>query len=117
MKKLLLVKNDEDTIEIIEIMYQNSGYEVIKAPEQVNAGMITEINPDIIVLDHYYNDGYGTELYAEIRANEQIKHIPVLICSGHYDLDSLEKVSSANGFITKPFDTYSFLKLVDNLAL
>ena len=89
----------------------------IKAPARVNVGQVAEINPNIIILDHFYEEGYGAQLYTEIRTNPKIKHIPVLICSAHHDMEHLEKVGSANGFITKPFDLYSFMKLVDSLVI
>ena len=117
MKTLLVIENDVDTIDIIESMYENTDYKVIKALKKLSVAEVEKINPNIIVLDHLLGDGYGGDLCLAIKANPLTKHIPVILYSASHHVKELAEISCADAYISKPFDLYDFMNTVDSLAL
>ena len=116
MKRILVIENDVDYVETIELMYQNTNYEVIKSFEKLNINEITEIDPHIIILDHPDNDGAAATFCRAIKAYPSTKHIPLILCSENANIETFSKVCGADDYLLKPFDIYNFLKMVDNLV-
>ena len=117
MKTLLVIEDDVDTIDIIGSMYENTDYKVIKSLKKISVAEVAKINPNIIVIDHLLGDGFGGDLCLEIKANPSTKHIPVILYSASHHVEDLARVSCADAYISKPFDLYDFMSVVDGLAL
>jgi CheY-like chemotaxis protein len=73
--------------------------------------------PNIIVLDHLLDEGYGSDLCLLIKEHETTKHIPVILYSASHQIEQLAKISCADAYIPKPFDLFYFMEMVDKLAL
>ena len=117
MKKLLIIEDDTDIVDIIECMFDDTDYEVVKFFEKISIEQIAEINPNIIILDYYLGTELGSDICLEIKANPITGHIPVVLYSALDNLKELALDSCADGYISKPFDLYEFLGVVDRLAL
>ncbi|MBN2444391.1 MAG: response regulator [Spirochaetales bacterium] len=75
------------------------------------------VRPDIILLDLNLPKKTGVEVLNEIKANPELKTIPVVIltCSKNED-DILETYNShANCYITKPVDFNKFINVIKSL--
>jgi two-component system, chemotaxis family, response regulator Rcp1 len=70
--------------------------------------------PDLILLDLNLPKKSGREVLAEIKSDEDLKRIPVVILTVSKDEeDILESYNlHANCFITKPIDLHQFLRVV-----
>src|SRR5262245_53072517 len=73
--------------------------------------------PDLVLLDVMLPGTDGRELLAEMRANENLHGIPVVIMTGTVDPAEAAPFESLHvqGFLTKPVDLANFLKLVQEL--
>ncbi len=116
MKKVLVIENDIDTLEIVGILLENNNFEVIQSPQKRSVKEIAEINPDIVVIDYLLGDGYGNELCLEIKTNPSTKHIPVILFSASPNLEKVIETCLADAFIAKPFDLEDFLEMVNQWA-
>jgi chemotaxis family two-component system response regulator Rcp1 len=75
------------------------------------------LRPDLILLDLTLSGKDGREVLAEIKSDEELKRIPVLILAvstaeedilGAYDLH-------ANGYITKPIHLRQFVEIIKSV--
>ena len=76
---------------------------------------IKETKPDIILLDLNLPDKHGKEILQEIKADESIREIPVLIISADAmpnQINELKSIGAAN-YLTKPIEIKSFLEIID----
>lgn len=73
--------------------------------------------PDMILLDLYLPKKDGREVLMEIKADEDLKRIPVVILTSSADeKDILEAYNNyANCYITKPVDLDQFMKVVRSI--
>jgi len=73
--------------------------------------------PDLILLDLNMPRKDGREVLAEVKADEKLKHIPVLIFTvSSADQDILAAYNlQASAFITKPIDLDEFITVVKSL--
>jgi DNA-binding response OmpR family regulator len=105
MKKVLVVDDDRDLLEMVEMALTEQGFEVSTLEE--GRSFFTEIKkfaPDVILLDVFLNDADGRELCYQLKSDASLKDIPVALYSAGHMSNSTIVDSKANLYITKPFD-------------
>ena len=117
MKKLLIIEDDRDTLDVIGVILEDDNFEVVESQKRLSLQEIEQINPDIIVIDHLLNDGLGSDLCLAIKSNTNTENIPVILYSASYKIEQLALDSGADAFIAKPFDLNNFLQIVNELTL
>jgi DNA-binding response OmpR family regulator len=115
MKKLLVIENDVDTLEIIKVIFDGS-FDVITSTNRLSINEIHAISPGIILIDYSLDDCFGSEICLEIKNNQSTKHIPVILFSTNSDLEEIAHDSYADAFIIKPFELDNMIDLVNKLA-
>jgi two-component system, chemotaxis family, response regulator Rcp1 len=75
--------------------------------------------PDLILLDLNLPKKSGREVLEEIKRDEALKHIPVVILTtSQAEQDVLESYRlRANAYVTKPVDLEEFLKVLRSIEL
>lgn len=73
--------------------------------------------PDLIILDLNLPKKDGREVLAEIKSDEGLKHIPIVIMTiSQAEEDILKSYNlHANCYITKPIDLNQFIKVVKSI--
>jgi chemotaxis family two-component system response regulator Rcp1 len=73
--------------------------------------------PDLILLDLNLPRKSGREVLAEIKADERLKTIPVVVLTTSADEQDVARAYSqhANCYITKPVDLEQFLRVVHSI--
>ncbi len=103
-KKTVLIVDDEEGIrESLTGIFEDEGYEVLSAPSSEEAlKIIKERTPDIIFLDVWLPEMDGLEALSRI--NEMEKEVPVIIISGHGNIELAVKATrlGAYDFLEKP---------------
>lgn len=113
---LMLVDDSQDLLEFMkealcqdfkEIMTATSGNEALKA---LNSGRL----PDIIVSDVNMPDGNGFKMCSEIKEDENLNHIPVILLTarGEEHSQSESYRAGADAFIAKPFEVETLLEMI-----
>ena len=79
--KLILVADDEpDIVTIVEMILRSQGYDVLKAANGLEALELAERHsPDLILLDIMMPDMDGWEVHRRMKADEQLRDIPVIV--------------------------------------
>ena len=103
-KKTVLIVDDEEGIrESLTGIFEDEGYEVLSAPSSEEAlKTIKERTPDIIFLDVWLPEMDGLEALSKI--NEMEREVPVIIISGHGNIELAVKATrlGAYDFLEKP---------------
>ena len=73
--------------------------------------------PDLILLDLNLPGMDGSELLKIVKADERLRHIPVVVVTGsHVDADVRESYRlHANAYVEKPVNTQEFLEAVNSI--
>jgi CheY-like chemotaxis protein len=106
-EKILLVEDEEGTIEVEELMFKELGYSVVPARSGKEAIALYKENMtdlDLVALDMIMPEMNGKDTYDELKKiNPNIK---VLLVSGYSLNKQVEELidQGCNGFIQKPFD-------------
>jgi CheY-like chemotaxis protein len=119
MKKILIVDNDEDFLQMLDKRLTVEGYSVIKATSGADAiGLALLEQPDIIILDVLMPEMEGEEVAAKLKEFAQTKNIPVLYITALFPKADEEKYrSKTNGNIifVKPLDADKLLEHIKKL--
>jgi two-component system response regulator VicR len=110
-KRILVIDDDKDILEVLNIVFQEEGYDVILSDTGEAAEHIHIIHPDLILLDVRIEGAAkrGNEICAEIKQRYKDKKIPVILVSAETDLEMLANDCGADFYINKPFDIFQML--------
>jgi two-component system response regulator VicR len=110
-KRILVIDDDEDILEILNIIFQDEGYQVILSNTGEAANHIHEIHPNLILLDVRIvgSDKSGAEICEEIKLNYPAEELPVILVSAESDLAVIALSCGADAYIRKPFDIFDLL--------
>ena len=102
-KKILIVEDEENLMEVLEDTLLEENFEIFKAYEGSAAiDMFYEVNPDLVLLDINLPKKDGWTICKEIR-NDSNKPI-IIMTARDTELDELKGLSiGADDYITKPF--------------
>jgi two-component system phosphate regulon response regulator PhoB len=82
MKKVLVVDDDVDIRKVVSKLVEKSGYITIEAKNGVEGmGRVRENKPDLIILDILMPKESGIRMYRELKSEEALKDIPVIVLS------------------------------------
>jgi two-component system phosphate regulon response regulator PhoB len=112
LKKIIIIEDDADTLDMMEFILRDNGYAVIKANRLVSIEEFISIMPDLAILDIMLPYGFGNDICLQIKTNPKSKHIPVILYSASSNLKTLAKNSLADAYIEKPFDLNKLLEIV-----
>ena len=107
-RKVLVVDDDEDLVELIcDQLSQDGRFEIRAANNGFDAGMmVKEYRPDLIVLDVMLPDINGKEVCQRVRSDKSMHEVRIICISGMVEEDKIEELraAGANDFIKKPFE-------------
>lgn len=107
-KKVLIVDDDEEIVELIaDVLVRDGRFEIKTATSGYDAGLMTQrFRPDLILLDYMLPDVNGNIVCQSIRRNPEYEDIKIIIVSGVIKQDEIDHLlkSGAEGFIKKPFN-------------
>jgi DNA-binding response OmpR family regulator len=103
-----LVIDDEPAIRMLcRVNLQAEGIEVAEAPDGA-AGLVEarSFAPDVILLDVMMPGEDGFAVAERLRADEELRAVPILFLTARADVDDLDRIrrAGARGTITKPFN-------------
>jgi CheY-like chemotaxis protein len=112
MKSILLVDDDLDLIEIYTEFLEQLGFSITSAPDGQEAlELAPRLQPDLIITDVSMPRMNGLELCWRLRADEQLRDIPLIIHSSEVDL----LVPHGEVFLPKPCELSALITRIDQL--
>jgi excisionase family DNA binding protein len=106
-KKLLIVDDDQDLVELISEGFARDGrFDIRSVNNGFDAGMgVREFRPDLVILDVMLPDINGKEVCQRVRSDSALDMVKILCISGMVEQDKVAelKAAGADDFMQKPF--------------
>ena len=115
---VLIVEDVEDTRYFMRLAMEQLGYLVIEAADGAKAVEIAlRERPDVILMDLSIPVMDGIAATTSIRANEEMREVPIIALTAHQDLElrNEAKASGFDAYVTKPIDVDFLDELIKGL--
>lgn len=114
-KKILVVDDEQDLLDLIEYNLRKEGFEVLKAENgETGIELAKQENPNLVLLDIMMPNMDGLEVCERMRKDTNLKHIPIIFLTARSDekteVEGLNK--GADDFITKPISTTKLISRI-----
>jgi CheY-like chemotaxis protein len=127
--RILIIDDDPDVILFLSTVLQDNGYQTMEARDgKVGLEMALKGTPDLILLDLMMPLKSGIALLSDLKTNEDLRGIPVIMVTGvssetGIDLESFFKRKSTRendtprpeGYLEKPVNPVKLLSLVQEV--
>lgn len=124
-KRILVVEDEPDVRLFLQTVLEDAGFTVLTAADgEIGWRLIQEQRPDFISLDLILPKKSGHRLLKDLRQDNELRRIPVLIVTAHADdeLGRDDPENVLNSFIsegpgrllTKPVKPIDFVRCVQN---
>jgi len=106
MNRILVVDDNTDILQIVKVILENYGYEVVVTPNGEETLSKTDVfNPQLILMDVFLSAGIdGRDICRALKENDKTKDIPVIMFSAQTKMEDVFKSCRADDFIAKPFE-------------
>ena len=112
-KTVLIFDDNQDLLELCTIILEDIGCKVVTTSISDNADVqVLQHSPDIILMDNWLPNLSGIEATKLIKANEKLKHIPVIYFSANNHVQELAEQAGADDYLAKPFNIADLEKIV-----
>ena len=114
---IVVAEDHEDILYVLRRALERAGHEVVAATDGAAAlEAVRRHRPDVVVTDVDMPRMTGLDLCRAIRADEALRHIPVVLASGSMlPGDARAAEVGANATLLKPFLPAQLLSLVASL--
>lgn len=110
MAKILIVDDDQTIGFMIKDILEFSGHEVtISQQPGKTKENILKYGIELLLLDKLISGVDGTDVCAELKKDEQVAHIPIIMMSALHNVGEDCKSAGATDFLSKPFDMESLI--------
>lgn len=118
MKRVLIIEDDKDIVELVRYNLANEGFQVAAAFDGSSGlAALKKASPDLLILDLMLPKLSGLDICREIRRDEALNRLPILMLTARGDeadrVVGLEM--GADDYVTKPFSPRELLARVKAL--
>lgn len=114
---ILIVDDHPTNLKLLRVILESENYEVVEARDGLDAlAVLDEQNIDVVISDILMPNADGYSLCSEIRRNERLQNLPIIIYTASYTSISDEKLAydfGADQFLRKPASPTELLKAID----
>jgi two-component system, OmpR family, response regulator VicR len=118
-KRILCIEDEPEMIELMRLILSRKGYDVTGASGgQDGLEKMRREMPDLVLLDLMMPDMGGWEVYQQMKADENLKEVPVIIVTAK--AQSIDKVlglyiAKVDDYIAKPFNPSELIDSVEQV--
>jgi two-component system, OmpR family, alkaline phosphatase synthesis response regulator PhoP len=114
MKRILVIDDDTDMVELLKNRLTRHHYEVTTASEGVEGLAKAKMEkPDLIILDVAMPVMDGYTFVQDFKHNVELHTIPVIVLTGREELEDLFRQEGFTNFVSKPFQEAELLKNIE----
>jgi DNA-binding response OmpR family regulator len=111
MKKVLVVDDDPNILEVVKFILTSYGFEVHTHSTGLNVmEVVLDYQPDLILLDIRLPGKLGTEICKDLKDLNCV--IPIILFSAHAQQPNFLDIFGADAFMKKPFDVKDLVNTV-----
>ncbi len=118
-RKVVCIEDEPAMIDLVRLILESRGFEVIGAVGgKEGLEMIAQNQPDLVLLDLMMPDMNGWDVYQQMKADERMRHIPVIVVTAK--AQNIDKVlglhiARVQDYITKPFSPAELLRSIQRV--
>lgn len=113
-RKILLIDDEPDLVDIIKTRLEISDFNVITAYDgEEGLRKLLKEKPDLVLLDLRMPKMDGYTFIKEARVNKTVKDIPIIVVTGVENIQDILKLEGVRDYIEKPFDIEILLEKID----
>ncbi len=116
-KKILVADDDSGIVDVMQIVLEDEGFDVITTMDGSNILKLCEQKPDLIFLDIWMSGINGNIICSQLKADDRLKHIPVIMFSANRNTKQISIDCGADDFLAKPFEITELLRLAHKYTL
>jgi two-component system, OmpR family, response regulator VicR len=118
-RNVVCIEDEPEMIDLIRLILGRRGFELTGAMggrEGLEA--VRRVRPDLVLLDLMMPDMDGWDVYQQMKADDDLKDIPVIIVTAK--AQSIDKVlglhiAKVDDYVTKPFGPQELLQSVEKV--
>jgi len=113
MKKILIIEDEQDIVDIATLILEDEGYEVHSFTNFLGyENIVNNCHPDLVLLDLNLQGYHGKDICKYIKGTEHLKQTSVVLMSANRDIQAVKEEAGADAYICKPFDLNDFINTV-----
>jgi two-component system response regulator VicR len=118
-KTVVCIEDEPEMVDLIKLILGRRGFELTGAMGgREGLEVIRRVKPDLVLLDLMMPDIDGWEVYQQMKADEELKHIPVIVVTAK--AQSIDKVlglhiAKVDDYVTKPFGPQELLQSIERV--
>jgi CheY-like chemotaxis protein len=121
MRRVMIIEDDLDTIELLRVILELKGYEPVPAlGGKRGLQLLSDEGPvDLILLDLMMDDIDGWTVLKTIKGDDRLSHIPVIILSVRHQMEDVSRTKAHAGmfagYVVKPFNVRELMAKIEEL--
>jgi DNA-binding response OmpR family regulator len=118
-KTVVCVEDEPEMIDLIKLILRRKEFKLVGAVGgREGLKTVRELKPDLVLLDLMMPDMDGWEVYRQMKADDELKQIPVIVVTAK--AQSIDRVlglhlAKVDDYITKPFSPQELLESVSDI--
>jgi two-component system response regulator VicR len=115
-KVVVCIEDEPEMIDLVKLILGRKGFDLIGAVGgREGLETVRTLKPDLVLLDLMMPDMDGWEVYQQMKADDELKDIPVVVVTAK--AQSIDKVlglhiAKVDDYVTKPFGPQELLHSV-----
>jgi DNA-binding response OmpR family regulator len=126
-KKILFVDDELDMRIFLSTVLKTEGYEAVAARNAIEGiQKARDIVPDLVIMDVMMPQAGGVTLFQEIKKDDQLKHVPVIMLTGvsekafsHHlkmlNIRADDSLPPPDAYLEKPLDPAKLVETIERL--
>jgi two-component system response regulator VicR len=116
---IVYIDDEPEALELIHYILRDKNFELITASEgREGLELVSKHKPHLVLLDLMMPDMDGWAVYQQMKIDDELKHIPVIIVTAKSQ--SIDKVlglhvAKVDDYITKPFSSQKLLASINKV--
>ncbi|WP_457554736.1 response regulator [Candidatus Pyrohabitans sp.] len=118
MARIMVVDDEPDILAMVDMILSRKGHSTLLAENGEEAlKLLRQHRPDLILLDLMMPRMDGTEFLRRLRADSNLRDIPVIVVSvrSTIEKESREAMELADNYITKPIDIPTLYAAIEEM--
>ncbi|MGD2144846.1 MAG: response regulator [Anaerolineae bacterium] len=116
---VVCIEDEPEMIDLVKLILRRSDFEFVGAVGgREGLDTVRKLTPDLVLLDLMMPDVDGWEVYRQMKADDELKSIPVIVITAK--AQSIDRVlglhiAKVDDYITKPFGPQELLESVNQV--
>jgi DNA-binding response OmpR family regulator len=116
---VICIEDEPEMIDLVQLILGRKGFDLVGAVGgREGLETVRRLKPDLVLLDLMMPDMDGWEVYQQMKADEELRNIPVIVVTAK--AQSIDKVlglhiAKVDDYVTKPFGPQELLQSVNKV--